>query len=108
MWYAIIRIILSIIIGIIIILVTSFCLHRKKDKKLIISCILSTLIIYALSGFYSFENLFYSFPTPQAAFEYQKDGGDIVKLIEGEESAVIVYMDGDSPSFYVTSKDKNG
>lgn len=108
MWYAIIRIILSIIIGIIIFLVTSFCFHRKRDKKLIISSILFTLIIYALSGFYSFENLFYSFPTPQAAFEYQTGGDDIVKLIEGEESAVIVYMNGDGPSFYVTKKDKNG
>ena len=63
----------------------------KKDRKLIVSCIFSTIIIYTILCFLPFENLFYSFPTPQAAFEYQTGGGNIIDVIEGDESAAIVY-----------------
>ncbi len=108
MIFPIIRIILSVIIGFLIYIIINFCFHRKRDRKLIVSCVFSTIIIYVILCFFPFENLFYSFPTPQAAFEYQTDGGDIIDVIEGNESAVIIYSKENNTSFYVTKKSDSG
>jgi hypothetical protein len=66
------------------------------------------VVIYALLSFIPFENILgFRFKSPEDAFFYQ-DAGEIIKVIEGEESAVIYAESGEgkAPKFY--KKDKGG
>lgn len=63
---------------------------KNKRKWLMISGIL-VIILWVLSPFVLVENLFYTFKTPEAAFEYwQPDVEKILLVAEGKESAFLV------------------
>lgn len=65
---------------------------RTSRKRWGIGLIVSgALSIYL--NLYPVENLFYSFSTPEAVAQYACEG-EILRIIDGEESSLIVYISG--------------
>ena len=70
----------------------SLSVYFKKAQKKWIICMIIFGGISVYSSFYPVENLFYSFSSPEAVADYSCDG-EIIKIIDGTESSLILYSD---------------
>ena len=103
--YTIVRIIITLILLLIVFMVYGKTIKKNGNKKII--AVISLMIFFALLWI-PFENYVMSFKSPTAVFKYQFFNKDIVKLVENENSAYIIYSnDGTSLSFESFEK-KNG
>ena len=84
MFYGLARMLISAII-----LILSFILKNKFTKRKILFGFLCLVIVIAMLWVTPLENLFVSFYSPQAVFEYAGQG-EIVDIIEGSESAALI------------------
>ena len=90
---------LRILLGAGILTALLFFLKKRRKWQIRTLAIFSALILYCAICLWPFENLFFSFPTPEAAYSYRyKDS--IQMIIPGEESCMIVSDKGES-SFLV-------
>ena len=76
----------------IVIAVLSFVVLRKKTSKLRILKAVAGFTI-AVTLFMPFENLILTFSSPQNAFSYTFDFGNIIEVIENKNSALVIYDD---------------
>lgn len=53
-----------------------------------------------------FENLFLKFNTPETAFKYTTNNCDIVKVVKGDQTALVIYRERSST--YATVFTKSG
>lgn len=77
-------------------IITALLLFLKKRRKwqIRVPAILVALIFYGILCVFPLENLFFSFPTPEAAYSYQCET-PIRLIIPGEESCFIRSEKGD-------------
>ena len=104
MMYEIIRIILLIPIVLFIIV-----LNRRFIRKTIVK-ILALILCAVLSltlCIFPFENLFYSFSTPEKLFNYISTD-KIVDIVYGDNSCMIYYQTDKNSYSYIFSKKHNG
>lgn len=74
---------------------------KKRLLKFIPSIFLSLLIFIM-----PFENLFLKFNTPETAFKYTTNNCDIVKVVKGDQTALVIYRERSST--YATVFTKSG
>lgn len=72
--------------------------HRWKWVLGYISCIIGLCILST----YSLENAFYSFPSASAVAQYACDG-DVVMIVDGNESSLIIYTTKSGTQSYMVS-----
>lgn len=104
--------IVRIFIGVIFFLGMVYLLKKYSKSKQtlhrVILCVL-TIALVTLSAFIPFENLFVTFPTPEAAFKYVNFENEDVKLVvPGNESALIVGENRGTNTYLIIPKDENG
>lgn len=75
--------------------------YKHKPLKMIL-CIIFCLIIIIMP----FENLFLKFNTPEIAFKYTTNNCDIVKVVKGDQTALVIYRERSST--YATVFTKSG
>lgn len=75
--------------------------YKHKPLKMIL-CIIFCLIIIIMP----FENLFLKFNTPETAFKYTTNNCDIVKVVKGDQTALVIYRERSST--YATVFTKSG
>lgn len=106
MWYIIIRILFGAIL-----LCGFFLWLRKcksiKKKVISISSIVIISILISLSALVPVENIFISFSSAQDAFTYCQTG-EIDEIVEGKESTMVLFSNGNSNSMCIFPKTKNG
>ena len=109
MLYVWLRLIIAILIcGTLIILNMKFSAPQKRLRRNIL-CIILGIVVYLVFIFVPIEDMAVKFESPIDAFEYQVGEDNIVKVVEGEESAVIVYLnDNNGPGYYITKKSDDG
>ncbi len=81
--------------------------NGKKKGTAIAFMIVFYMILTSLSSLLPVENLFISFPSVESVFDYT-DSGDIKTVVEGEESALVIYENEDSFSSIVLPKTDDG
>lgn len=97
---------LLFIVLIAIILLVSKKIHRKR--KFVISSIIISFLIIALSANLPFENLFVNFDAPEKVFKYT-NSGDIIDIVDGKDSCMIVYSTNKNGyNLYCVPKSENG
>ena len=94
-----------------VILVTAFVLirhFRPKDTRgcYILSGIAAFLAV-ALAQVFPPENLFVSFPSVEASYRYSSTG-EVVKVVEGENSALVYGKNRDKNELLIIREGKNG
>ena len=94
-----------------VILVTAFVLiryFRPKDTRgcYILSGIVAFLVV-ALAQVFPPENLFVSFPSAEASYRYSSTG-EVVKVVEGENSALVYGKNRDKNELLIIREGKNG
>lgn len=109
MFYLLIRLILTIVVGLILFMI----LKRKKFRftfKRIVFLVLGIFGIYYIFMFIRFENMFMNFPSPEAAWHYESGSvGELQKVIDGEDSSLVIYKsDKGVYSFTIYPKSANG
>lgn len=81
----------------------------KTGKKINAMAIIVCVLLWLSSTFIPVENLFIDFPSPEAVFNYCRIG-NIINVIPGQESSMVIYSDGNSndmnPYFVARSGDK--
>lgn len=84
--------IIRCLLAISFIIIVIIFLKRKNVKfkllKIIISILLGLIIIIM-----PFENLFIKFSTPESAFKKTTNNCEIVKIIEKENTALVIYQE---------------
>ena len=82
----------------------------KRKKGLQISAVIGIVVIYSGMFFVPFENLFVTFDSPIAVYNYSHLGGTNIKVeIEGEYSSCIVDFESESKTtFAIIPKEENG
>ena len=103
MWYIIVRFFFFAILF--IVFFKTFKRHLKKIT--VIVSIIVTLILFSFSYLVPFENLFFNFSSPQDVFRYQLMGKPI-SIVEGKDSALILYINNGTISQSIIPKTKNG
>lgn len=89
--YGIIRIILLIPVVLFVIVLTGRFIRKKFGKILaLILCVMFSLVLFI----FPFENLFYSFSSPEKLFNYISTDrtGEIVDVVYGDNSCMIYYQ----------------
>ena len=71
-----------------------FFLKKRRKWQIRVPAILVALIFYGVLCVFPLENLFFSFPTPEAAYSYQCET-PIRLIVPGEESCMIRSDKGD-------------
>lgn len=64
-------------------------------------------VLYTLSGFVPVENVFVTFPSPEAAFNYT-NSDNVILVVEGQESALVIGDAGEKNSFDIIPKSGTG
>ncbi len=104
--YSIIRYILMALF-LVLAIVLANKLKLKSHKHLVRLIILLVFLLSSCLFMIPFENIFYSFNSPQAAFDY-KYCGVISGFCDGEESTMILYRNEDEYSNVVFTKKDHG
>lgn len=101
MLYSLIRWLIILIVIASIIIVSKM---SKKKKYIIIILIIVFFVSFIFVDIkFPIENYFINFKTPQKAFSYYNNG-IILDVIEGSESALIIYKDDDSSGISIIPK----
>ncbi len=91
--FAILRyIFVGLIAVVLIIVIKKKHIQLKNGVKVILVILLLGLL--EISSFIPFENLFVSFPSPEAVFRYTEKG-KIINITEGEKSSLVFFDLGD-------------
>lgn len=80
-----------------------FYLKGNKDKRrrsVAIIVVVLGLGSLSLSTFIPPENLIYSFPTPQKAFSYFIQNGEVQHIIEGDTTCLVCYKQSSNQYYY--------
>ncbi len=105
-------IILRIILGCIFLLFSILVAKKIKKNKNRLTYLMITGISIALVialSFFPFENLFFTFDSPNAAYEYYKLGSSkIENVIEGAECDFVVDRKDNSDSYLIIPKTSEG
>lgn len=105
--FSLIRLILAVILfGGLYILIKKLKLI-PKHRYLFISLILSVLTMVLL-GLVPFENVFYTFESPQEVYKYSKNEGEIIEIISGKYSDFMIIDSGKSRSVFFAEKADDG
>jgi hypothetical protein len=94
--YGMIRTIFWIVVTVLLI---RFTFLGKKKLYIILTIIVCIVGLNTLSAQFPIENLFFSFKSPEAAFKYFQDGrmaGNIVEVVEGRSSSMVVFIEDNS------------
>jgi hypothetical protein len=94
--YGMIRTIFWIVVTVLLI---RFTFLGKKKLYIILTIIVCIVGLNTLSAQFPIENLFFSFKSPEAAFKYFQDGrmaGNIVKVVDGRSSSMVVFIEDNS------------
>ena len=67
----------------------------------------ATLIATIMLSLCRIENVFYSFPTAESVAEYAC-GDDVICIVDGKSSSLILYTDEDSYTMMVAPRQKSG
>lgn len=106
MWYGIVRIFVFILL-----FLGFFILYKRHKRvlkvKLIVISFVVAMIFCSLSFLAPIENLFITFSSPQNVFNYSVMG-DINEVVEGRNSALILYTYKGSESNSIIPKVKGG
>lgn len=81
------------------VLLIRFTFLGKKKLYIILTIIVSIVGLNTLSAQFPIENLFISFKSPESAFKYFQDGrmaGNIVKVVDGRSSSMVVFIEDNS------------
>ncbi len=82
-------------------------LSIKNKRVLYIVSVCFSIVTVLLTIMYPIENLLFSFPSVQSAFEYMYVG-EIEKTVEGEESVMVTYKsDGSISTVYFPKTDNS-
>ncbi len=106
--FGIVRIFLGIAIYLAFILIINKLKPTKKQRMALRLVLL--IVIITLLPFIAFENLFVTFPSPEAAYKYVKFGEtNIVCIVSGNQCDLIIDKKGDSSyELDYISKKNNG
>lgn len=74
----------------------------KRKKIRILAVAIVCLLLVTLTVLFPLENLFVSFPSPEEAFGYCRRG-EIVDVVQGESSCMIVYTNGSDSDYSLCS-----
>jgi hypothetical protein len=91
--YGMIRTIFWILVTV---LLLRFTLLGKKKLYIILTVIVCIVGLNTLSVQFPIENLFFSFESPESAFQYYHGGkmvGNIVEVVDGKSSSMIVFSE---------------
>lgn len=81
------------------VLLIRFTFLGKKKLYIILTIIVSIVGLNTLSAQFPIENLFFSFESPETAFKYYHDGkmvGNIIEVVEGRSSSMVVFIEDNS------------
>ena len=85
---------IRLIVCIVFFLYTAAVIKRLKKankRKLYIILTAISIMLYVLLSFFTFENLFFTFDSPESAYRYFISGkADIELIVEGENCDLIV------------------
>ncbi len=106
LWYSIVRIFIFILFFLV------FLILYKRKKKILRGTVIAFSFVVAMalcsmSSLMPVENLFITFSSPQNVFNYSIMG-NMGTVIEGKDSALILYSYRGSESYSVIPKAKNG
>lgn len=105
--YHIVRVVI-IVVPLIVLMVLLIKRAKKRPPALVIAGLV--LLIFALgelSSFVPFENIIVKFNTPEHVFKYAK-GGEVLTVLEGSESALIMYEHNERCSVWIPYKEPDG
>jgi hypothetical protein len=91
--YGMIRTIFWILVTV---LLLRFTILRKKKLYKILTVIVCIVGLNTLSAQFPIENLFFSFKSPESAFQYYHGGkmvGNIVEIVDGKSSSMMVFSE---------------
>lgn len=108
--YGMIRTIFWILVTV---LLLRFTILRKKKLYKILTVIVCIVGLNTLSAQFPIENLFFSFKSPESAFQYYHGGkmvGNIVEVVEGKSSSMVVFIEDNSfiGRTFITLKTEKG
>lgn len=102
--YHIVRIVI-VVIPLLIIMVLLIKRSKKRPSIFVVAgLILLILALGEMSSFIQFENLIVRFNTPEQVFKYAK-GGEVLTILEGKDSALILYKYNESYSVWLPYKE---
>ncbi len=90
-----------------LILLFALGIKFSAKKRYYILSSLCVFILYVFLYYFPFENLFFSFDSPKDAFEYANEG-DIVAVITGDETEIILYQASETSASTIPVKKDNG
>ena len=96
--FTILRAILWLILSMCIVLIIRKSKYRSK-KLLSIASVVLCVVLVSVSGMFPVENLFITYQSPERAFHYFQSG-KIKEIIDGQESCLVIYNDGNSTYGY--------
>ena len=84
-------------------------LKKANKRKLYIVLTAISIMLYILLSFFTFENLFLTFDSPESAYGYFIPGkADIELVVEGKNCDLIVDYKGDSDTLLILPKTEHG
>ncbi len=102
------------IVRLLLLFIILFCLFiminryvKKHKRQLIVLVTIAVLCLDLFGTIFPFENLFLHFSSPDKAFSYFNTG-EIIEIMDGEESTLILYRDDGIDGFCILPKDHKG
>lgn len=107
--FGIVRILIGIVLGVIASLYILRFAKIQFKRKLLVTTYISVILLITLLGFVPFENLVYTFKSPQEAYNYYHSSKVSVDLVvEGEQSDLVVAREKGTTELFIVPKTEKG
>jgi len=101
--------ILRLIVGALIVTSIYYMKRRISGNVSLGSYLIAAIIIISLLGLIPFENIFYTFDSPEDAYAYASSNAFVLKhVIQGTDSALVIGESDDGEYRIIVSESKNG
>jgi hypothetical protein len=109
MLFGLIRLFITLVCATALVLLLKRKHVQLNLKRIIYLCIGASVFFFVLVFFVPFENIFISFPSPEAIWRYMWEDDDYITYINGNDSTLFIYgtQDG-ATSYYQFIKTENG
>ncbi len=105
--YILVRLLIGILFFLCSTLIINNALQNHKGKKLVTAAIASVVLVTGLSLF-PVENCFITFDSPEAAFRYYTGNSNIVLVIDGQSSNLVIGQNGNVDTMLIIPKTTDG